>query len=145
MPTIDIINGDHAVGPDGANWPFMVVDRCGLHVDLSTVRGELWDPTVAMVTWGHMHINGKLFGTVRLKNGQGRVFWDVNLMRPYLAAYAIRKAEEDAKHAANMKARADEAVAAAALSAKRDHLAALARRLAANKPEPATLTGPLTA
>jgi hypothetical protein len=87
MPSVEIINGDHT-----PPWPFFIVDRHGLHVDLSKVDGQLWDPTVAKVTWGHLHPSGKTFGTVRLKNGQGRTFWDKNLMAPYLAAYNAAKA-----------------------------------------------------
>jgi hypothetical protein len=143
MALIEIHNGDHQ--PPHA---FMIVERHGLQVDLANVQGELWDANVASVIWGHVYHAtpadpGKVCGIVRLKNGQTRRFFDFKLMAPYLAAYAVRKAEEDAKHQANVKAAADAAIAEAALSAKRDNLAALTRRLTASKP--AALEAPIGA
>jgi hypothetical protein len=43
MPgTVEIINGAHE-----PPFPFVVVNRFGMHVDLSGVQGQLWDePTV---------------------------------------------------------------------------------------------------
>jgi hypothetical protein len=59
---VQIINGDHE-----APHPFVVVDRFGMHVDLSRVIGQLWDgPTVAEVSWGHRPIDGRRFGIVAL-------------------------------------------------------------------------------
>lgn len=103
MAHVEILNGDH-IPP----FPFMIVDGYGLHVDLSGVTGELYDhATVAKIEWGILHPGtGKLFGTVRLKNGQKpRVFWDGKLMAPYLTAYAIRRAEEEQKHQRNLDQR----------------------------------------
>ena len=45
---VQIINGDHE-----PPLPFVIVDRFGMHVDLSKVVGQLWDPTVAEITWGN--------------------------------------------------------------------------------------------
>jgi hypothetical protein len=36
--SVDIINGDH-----DPPFPFVVVGNRGLHVDLSNIRGQLWD------------------------------------------------------------------------------------------------------
>ena len=85
---IEIINGDH----DPA-LPFMIVARFGMHVDFSGVQGQLFDPTVAKIEWGHKDQQGQIYGTVKLKNGTGRNFWDGDLMKPYLAVYNARKAE----------------------------------------------------
>jgi hypothetical protein len=102
MPQIKIINGDHV-----PNWPFVIVDAVGMHVDLSEVRGELWADNVARIEWGLVDAaNGKTFGRVILKNGQGRKFFDPMLMQPYLAAYMTRWLEEKAKHETNVKKRA---------------------------------------
>ncbi len=101
MPHVQIINGDH-VPPH----PLMIVDGVGLQVDLSGVKGELWAPTVARIEYGMTHQpTGRTFGRVVLKNGQGRTFWDVNLIQPYLAAYITRWTEEKAKHADNVRQR----------------------------------------
>lgn len=120
MPAIEIIAGDHEVGPDKANWPFMSVNRAGLHVDLSKVPGELWGPAVASVGYGYRDRDGREFGIVWLKNGDKRIFANKDMLRPYLTAYAARKIEEDAKHAANVQAAIDADEAAMAEAAKRD-------------------------
>lgn len=114
MGRIEIINGAHI--PPHA---FMVVDGYGLQVDLSDVVGELWDAaTTSRVEWGIVHAGtGKVFGRVHLKNGQGRTFYDIALMKPYLIAYEARAKEEKAKHDANVQARQATASKAAA---KRD-------------------------
>lgn len=101
---VEIINGDH-IPPH----PVVIVNGHGLQVDFSDVKGELWDSTVSKIEWGIVHPgDGKIFGRVTLKNGQGRVFHDPMAIQPYLVAYMHRKLEEDAKHAANVKARQDE-------------------------------------
>lgn len=101
MARVEIINGDHI-----PNLPFMIVDKHGLHVDLSNVTGELWDPTVAKIEWGILHPGtGRTFGRVHLKNGQGRIFWDAMLIQPYLATYMARWLEEKAKHKTNVRNR----------------------------------------
>jgi len=111
MARIEIINSDN-IPP----LPFFVVDGYGLQVDLSDVVGTLYDQaTVAKVEWGIVHAgSGKVFGVVHLKNGQGRAFYDAQLMKPYLAAYEARAAEEKAKHVANVQRRQTEAAKAAA-------------------------------
>jgi hypothetical protein len=113
MARIEILNGAHI--PPHA---FMVVDGYGLQVDLSNVVGELWDQeTTARVDWGLRDTSNKVFGRVILKNGQGRPFYDIALMKPYLIAYEARAKEEKAKHDANVQARQ---AAASKAAAKRD-------------------------
>jgi hypothetical protein len=88
---IEILNGAH-----DPPHPFMVVDRRGLHVDMTNVGGELWDaPTVRKITWGLRDRTGKLFGTVELVNGTSRNFWNGDLMTPYLHAYKAARAVLD--------------------------------------------------
>lgn len=96
MTAIEIINSDGNDPP----WPFMIVERVGLHVNLAPVQGQLFDPTVARLTWGHKHPQGDIFGLVILKNGTQRTFWDGTLMEPYVKAYKLRKTELDAGIAA---------------------------------------------
>lgn len=85
---IEIIAGEHT--PDQ---PFMIVDRYGMHVDLTVVLGQLWDPnTIAKVEWGMFDAGGKTYGIVSYKNGERRPFWDESLMTPYLKAYNATKA-----------------------------------------------------
>ena len=89
LNSIQIVNGDH----DPA-WPYVAVDNHGMHVDLSAVKGQLWDaPTVARIEWGMRDLSGNRFGTVTLKNGTSRTFSDANLMLPYLRAWKLRSAE----------------------------------------------------
>jgi hypothetical protein len=116
--TIRILAGDH-----DPPHPFVVVDNFGLHVDLSKVHGQLWDPTVEEIIWGHRAVDGRIFGTVRLKNGdQPRAFWDPELMLPYLRAWTLRKADEDLKAELVKQDRKDKAEAAAAEALRRDAL-----------------------
>jgi hypothetical protein len=69
--------------------PFMVVNRNGVHVDMTQVEGELYDAnTVARVVWGMRDPSGTLFGEVTLKNGTSRTFFDPNLMTPQPARLA---------------------------------------------------------
>jgi len=83
---VEILNGDHHVDGKG-NLPFVIIDRTGVHVDLTGI-GQLWDaPTVARIDWGLRDVSGKVFGRVTLKNGTSRNFFDVELMAPYLNAY----------------------------------------------------------
>lgn len=107
MGLVEIIGGDHEVGPHGDNLPFMVVNRTGCHVDLTDVSHQLFDPnTVAKVIWGFFdqvyHANGtpagepRLAGRIEFKNGEVRKFYDAALMVPYMDAY--RRAVD--KHAA---------------------------------------------
>lgn len=85
MAYVEIINGDHS--PVGH--AYVACDRFGMLVDLSNVRGQLYDaPTVARVIWGATDMQGRPFGIVVLKNGQSRTFWDENLVTPYTNAFA---------------------------------------------------------
>lgn len=103
MGTVEIIGGDHQVGPRGENLPFMVVNRSGCHVDLSDVDHALFDQnTVSRVIWGFFHQpmhNGvaagepRLAGRIEFKNGDVRVFYDAALMVPYMDAYARAQAK----------------------------------------------------
>jgi hypothetical protein len=88
MPlTLTITAGDH-----DPPLPFMVVERHGMHVDLTHVQGQLWDPTIASLAWGPT-MDGREGGKIVLKNGQTRTFWDRDLLTPYLNAWKARKAE----------------------------------------------------
>jgi hypothetical protein len=100
---------------DGHDPPlqFMVVDRFGLFVDLSKVHGQLFDPTVAEITWGSERtIDGRMFGRVKMKNGTGRTFWDPELIEPYLRAWKMAKGNHDLSEAFKEQQRKDETVAA---------------------------------
>ncbi len=121
---VEIIGGDH-IPPI----PYMVVNNRGMHVDLSEVRGELWDPAnTAKVVWGIREVSGRVYGTVQLKNGQGRKFYDASLIQPYLNAYLDRYLEEKQKHEANLRKRASDAAKA---KAKRDTDDAMVRAIRA--------------
>ena len=79
---IEIIAGDHV--PD---LPFVIVNRQGIHVDLTGI-GELWDePTTAMVQWGLINNAGIEFGRVTKRDGTGRNFHDRDLLLPYIKAH----------------------------------------------------------
>jgi hypothetical protein len=83
--TVEIINGDH-----DPPFPFMIVNRFGMHVDLSKVQGQLWDaPTVAKIEWGLLTLEKKPFGRVTLKNGQTRTFFSQDLMTPYVNEFFL--------------------------------------------------------
>jgi hypothetical protein len=89
---IAIIGGDHT-----PPLPFVIVNRTGMHVDIDAIDGQLWDSqTVASVHWGAQAPGGARFGTVRLKNGTSRTFWDGELMLPYLKAWQVAKGKHDA-------------------------------------------------
>jgi hypothetical protein len=45
---VQIINADH-----DPPYPFVIVDRFGMHVDLSKIVGQLWSDDVAEITWGN--------------------------------------------------------------------------------------------
>lgn len=75
-------------GPHDPPYPIVIVDGSGLQVDLSKVNGELFDRnTTDRIEWGLTDPSGHTFGRVWLKNGTARVFWDRDLMTPYLDAY----------------------------------------------------------
>ncbi len=81
--SVAIINGDHE-----PPFPFVIIDRFGMHVDLSAVGGQLWDQaTTARIEWGFQDQQRQTFGVITLKNGERRAFWDRELMTPYLNAY----------------------------------------------------------
>ena len=81
--SVAIINGDHE-----PPFPFVIVDRFGMHVDIDVAGGQLWDPlTVAHIEWGLRDQQNQIFGIVTLKNGKTRPFWDAALVTPYLNAY----------------------------------------------------------
>lgn len=107
MGTVEIINGDHKVGPRGENWPFVVIERFGLHVDLTEV-GQLWDATVQHIVWGLRELDkagrDRIFGRIELKNGDVRKFYDAHLMVPYVDAYVAAKARHEATVAAVTRA-----------------------------------------
>ena len=89
MSIIDIVNGAH-----NPALPFVIIDRQGLHVDLSAVQGELWYPnTVARITWAP--IGNRMGGRITLKNGTVRTFVDETLLLPYVKAYKDQKATLD--------------------------------------------------
>lgn len=99
MGTVEIIGGDHEVGPRRENLPFMVVNRSGCHVDLSDVDHTLFDSnTVSRVIWGFFHqktpgADPVLAGRIEFKNGEVRMFYDASLMVPYMDAYAHAQAK----------------------------------------------------
>jgi hypothetical protein len=101
---VHIINADGHVPP----LPLMIVDRFAMQVDLAKIEGELFDPTVAEITWGDKTDGGKLFGRVRLKNGTGRTFWDPELLLPYLKAFRLAKADHDLRVALVEQKRIDD-------------------------------------
>ena len=71
------------------------MDDHGIHVDMSTVPfGQLWDDgkTIARVTWGNQAVDGRIFGTVLLKTGAMRTYYDPNLIDPYVKAWNLAKA-----------------------------------------------------
>lgn len=85
---IEIINAEGNDPP----FPFMIVNRFGMHVDLTNVQGQLFDaPTVFKVEWGLRSPDGRVFGKVTLKNGQSRTFSDFDLMTPYTNAYHLER------------------------------------------------------
>jgi len=116
---------DHLItisNSDGHDPPlqFMVVDRFGLFVDLSNVHGQLFDPTVLEITWGHRTLDGRPFGVVKNKNGTGRKFSDPELIEPYLRVWKIAKGNHDLSEALAEQRRKDEAEADRAEAMRRD-------------------------
>jgi hypothetical protein len=117
--------------------PFMVVDRFGLFVDLSKVHGQLFDPTVLKITWGERTMDGRTFGQVMMKNGNGRAYWDPELMEPYLRVWKIAKGNHDLSEALAEQRRKEAAEAERAEALRRDQ-----ERLSPPKPAPKPDTGP---
>ena len=99
--TVAIINGDHE-----PPFPFVIVDRFGMHVDIDGIGGQLWDaPTVARIEWGFVDQQRQTFGVVTLKNGKRREFWDQALMTPYLNAYYAERERRGHGEAKNFTTR----------------------------------------
>ena len=82
--------GDHE--PKGT---YMVVDSHGLMVDLSKIAGQLLDRSVTRITWEPQIVNGESTegGAIYRQDGGRQVFWDRDLLKPYLDAYQARKVE----------------------------------------------------
>lgn len=78
---------DHA----GRELPFMVVDGTGCLIDLAGV-GNLYDPTVASITWAPT-VDTHEAGVIVLQTGVKRRFSDRDLLEPYLRAFRSRVAE----------------------------------------------------
>lgn len=129
MGTVEIINGDHAVsGAGGANLPFVIINRLGLHVDLSGV-GELWDPTVQKIVWGFRDEHQRVCGRIELKNSTVRLFYEAHLMVPYVDAYnAALARHQQSEEAAAAERSLIQAADAAIETAREDALRALQRK-----------------
>lgn len=79
--------------PDG--WVFMVVDNHGFMVNLhpSEIEGTLVDPTIQAVTWGPLRdgVDMREGGTIIRQDGSRQLFWDPELLKPYLDAWRLRR------------------------------------------------------
>jgi hypothetical protein len=98
---VTIVGGDNtdADGYPAPNSPLVIVDDHGIHVDMSTVPfGQLWDggKTITRITWGNQAVDGRIFGTVLLKTGAMRTYFDPNLIDPYVKAWNLAKAAPSA-------------------------------------------------
>ena len=82
-------------GTESNPLPLMVLNNVAMHLDLSAVKGTLWDnPTTAQVTWGIVDAQtGRMFGRVLLKNGNKRTFFDATLIQPYVDAFTKQYAK----------------------------------------------------
>ena len=102
---VSITSGSHTPDLD-----FMVVDRHGLLLDLSTVDGALWDPTITRVDWGPVVVNGEQRegGMVYRQDGGRQPFWDAKALNPYLEAWRAAKAKAEGDQAAHEAAEAQE-------------------------------------
>lgn len=94
--------GDH----DPKGLLYMQVDRHGFLIDLSTVVGNLVEPTIKRVEWGPVIVDGGLRegGTIVRLDGGRQTFFDQGLLKPYLDAWRARKAGFDAVTAELAKA-----------------------------------------
>lgn len=83
--------GEHE--PTGLH--YMVVDNHGLLVDLSKIAGTLIDPTISRVTWGLQRDGGQMRegGTIIRQDGSKQLFWDSELLKPYLDAWRMKRDE----------------------------------------------------
>lgn len=81
--------------PYQAGWVFMVVDNHGFMVDLSGIEGTLVDPTISAVTWGPQRDGADMRdgGTIIKQDGGKQLFWDCELLKPYLDAWRLRRYE----------------------------------------------------
>lgn len=80
--------------PDG--WVFMVVDNHGFMVDLSEIEGTLVDPTIKAVTWGPLRDGVEMReggAIIRQGGAKPQLFWDPELLKPYLDAWRLRREE----------------------------------------------------
>jgi hypothetical protein len=70
----------------------MVVDNHGFMVDLSEIEGTLLDSTIHAVTWGPMRdgVEMREGGSIIRQDGSRQLFWDPELLKPYLDACAGR-------------------------------------------------------
>lgn len=73
----------------------MVVDGHGLIVDLSKIAGTLVDPTILKVTWGLQRdgADQKFGGCIIRQDGSRQLFWDPELLKPYLDAWRLKRDE----------------------------------------------------
>jgi hypothetical protein len=78
--------------------PFIVVNRQGIHADLTGI-GELWDgPTTTQVVWGLRDNGGIAFGRVTKRDGTFRNFSDRDLLLPYLKVHRLAWSAAMAEH-----------------------------------------------
>lgn len=85
------------ISAEGENAPdlhHIIVDGFGLLLDLDGI-GSLVDPTIRRVEWGpNMLENGSREGGIIMRtDGHRTPFSDRGALKPYLAAFAKRKAE----------------------------------------------------
>src|SRR5262245_17748968 len=87
------LDGDGKPHPVGT--VYMVVDSHGLLVDLSKISGTLVDPTITSVTWGPQldGTNMRHGGCILRQDGGRQLFWDSELLKPYLDAWRARRDE----------------------------------------------------
>lgn len=81
--------------PYERGWVFMTVDNHGFMVDLSEIEGTLVDPTILAVTWGPQRdgVDMREGGTIIRQDGSKQLFWDTELLKPYLDAWRLRRDE----------------------------------------------------
>ena len=89
--SIDFV-GEHT-DHTGARRPHMIVDRTGMLIDLSGVRGSLVDPTIARVDWGPTVSGGEMRdgGLIIRTDGSKQPFWDFGAIKPYVDAWKAKQ------------------------------------------------------
>lgn len=90
--------GDHldeSGNPHPPGWVYMVVDNHGFMLDLSGIAGTLVDPTITAVTWGPQRDGADMRdgGCIIRQDGTQQLFWDSELLKPYLDAWRLRRQE----------------------------------------------------